>query len=87
MSPELESEQLLSRTEIASFFREFADGLDGEKPITISIGGQKVRMDPPEKLEFDIEVEDESKRFRRGERSLEIELEWRMQSGDRPIQG
>ena len=87
MSPELETERVLSRSEIATVFREFADGLDGSGPITISIGGRSVTVAPPERLTFDVEVEDESRRLRRGERTVEFELEWKKTDGDEPIEG
>lgn len=85
MSPEVETRRTVHRREIAGFLREFADGLDGTDPVTLSIGDRRVTIDPPERLAFDVEIEDERRRFRRGERSMEFELSWRKTGGDRPI--
>lgn len=86
MSPEVESKGIVDRKQIATFFHQLADGMEGQEPIRVSIEGRPVTIDPPERLEFDVELEDESKRFRRGERSMEIELSWKQTSGDRPLQ-
>ena len=87
MSPEVETKQIVERQKIARFLHQLADGMEGSGPIQLSIEGRPISIDPPEKLEFDVEIEDESKRFRRGERSLEMELSWKQTSGDRPLQG
>ena len=87
MSPEVETKQIVERQKIARFLHQLADGMEGSGPVRLSIEGRPVTIDPPERLEFDVEIEDESKRFRRGERSLEIELSWKRTSGDRPLQG
>lgn len=87
MSPEVETKQVVDRADVARFFHQLADGMGGSGPIQVSIEGRPITIDPPERLEFDVEVEDESKRLRRGKRSVEIELSWKQTSGDRPLQG
>jgi amphi-Trp domain-containing protein len=77
----------VDRRKIATFLHQLADGMDGSGPIRLSIEGRPITIDPPERLEFDVELEDESKRFRRGERSLDIELTWKRTGDDRPLQG
>lgn len=87
MSPEVETKQIVERQQIARFLHQLADGMEGSEPVRLSIEGRPVTIDPPEKLEFDVEIEDEPRRLRRGKRSLEIELAWKQTDGDRPLQG
>lgn len=85
MSEEYETERELSREEIADIFENFAEELRGDGEITLAVGGERVRIDPPSPCEFEVEVEEESHRVRSAERSVEFELEWTRQSGERDL--
>ena len=81
---ELEFERDRSRDELADFFEEFAEGLRGDDSLTIEVGERMVTVSPPESVEFEIEVEDESEDDG-VERSLEFELEWMRGEDERPL--
>ena len=72
---ELEYESALSRSAIADYLERFAEGLRDGGQIELTIGGEVVTVDPPETLEFELEVEDEPEDDG-VERSVEFELEW-----------
>ena len=82
---EYETERELSREEIADIFESFANGLRGGEEITLAVGGERVRIDPADPCEFEVEVEEESSRIGSAERSVEFELEWKRQSSERDL--
>jgi len=72
-----ESEEMKSRTGIASYFRRLADKFGGGDPVPVD-EEETVTVDPPEQSELEVEVEREG-----DETSLEIEVEW--EEGDDDI--
>ncbi|MHC3438419.1 amphi-Trp domain-containing protein [Natrialbaceae archaeon A-gly3] len=72
---ELEYERDLSREEIADYLERFADGLRDGDEIELTVGGETTAVNPPETVEFELEVEDEPEDDG-VERSVEFELEW-----------
>jgi amphi-Trp domain-containing protein len=85
MSEEYETERSLDRDGIADIFESFADGLRGDGEITLAVGGEHVRLDPPETCEFEVEVEEESSRLGAAERSVEFEIEWDRRDAERDL--
>ncbi|WP_290819162.1 amphi-Trp domain-containing protein [Halovivax sp.] len=72
---ELERERDMSRDEIAEVLETFAGNLRGSDPIEVELGDRVVAIDPPETVEFELEIEDEPDGDA-VERSVEFELEW-----------
>jgi amphi-Trp domain-containing protein len=75
---ELETEAEMTRTEIATYLREFADQLDGEGEVALELGGQQVSMTPSGPITFKMEGEsDWSEGDAEAKQSIEFELVWR----------
>ncbi|WP_049902825.1 amphi-Trp domain-containing protein [Halococcus agarilyticus] len=85
MSEEYETERSLDRDEIADVFESFAGELRGDGEVTLAVGGEHVRINPPETCEFEVEVEEESSRFGAAERSIGFEIEWNRQDAERNL--
>lgn len=83
MSEEYETERTLDRDEIADIFESFADELRGDGELTLAVGGEHVRIDPPQTCEFEAEVGEEGgSGFGAAERSVEFEIEWDKQNDE-----
>lgn len=65
-----ETEEKLSRNEIAERLRAIADGVESGS-VKLSSGQDSIEVSPAETSEFEVKVERED-----GEISLEMELEW-----------
>ena len=72
---ELEYEAILTRDEIAEHLEAFAEQLRGTDEIEFDVGGRATTINPPERVEFEVELEDEPEDDG-VERSIEFELEW-----------
>lgn len=73
-----ETELRRSRGEVADYLRTVADKLDGDGPVTLTAGDESVTVDPPESVDFEVKAERETDAGGgAGERSIELELEWR----------
>ena len=64
-------EKKLSRKDIAEHLDQISEKLRKGEPITFN-SGEEVELNPSERPEFEIKVEEESG----GEKSLELEIEW-----------
>ncbi|PSQ51058.1 hypothetical protein BRD12_03890 [Halobacteriales archaeon SW_12_67_38] len=53
--------------------------------MTLAVGGEHVRIDPPETCEFEVKVEEEAARFGAAERSVEFEIEWDRRDAERNL--
>jgi amphi-Trp domain-containing protein len=62
MSAEYETERSLDRDVIADVFESFADELRGDDELTLAVGSEYVRINPPESCEFEVEVEEKTAR-------------------------
>jgi amphi-Trp domain-containing protein len=71
-----ESESHQTRGEVADYLRAVADALEAGGELTLSAGGQSISVDPPNRIEFEVEVEREGPAGGSGELSVEFELEW-----------
>ena len=83
---ELEYEAELTREAIADHLEAFAGTLRGGGSVEFDVGGRTVVVDPPERLEFEVEIEDEPESGG-VERSIEFELEWMRRAEEEPIPG
>ena len=83
---ELEYESDQTRDQIADQLETFANNLRGDGPFEIDVGGTMVSVNPPETVEFEIEVEDEGEIIGDDvERSVEFELEWMAQEDEEEL--
>lgn len=71
-----ESEQDLSRADVATYLRTLADELDGSGELDFSSGEEPVTIQVPDHVEFEVELERESNDRGSSEISLELEMEW-----------
>lgn len=83
---EIESEGDRTRDEIADQLETFANNLRGDGPVELEVGGTTVTVNPPETVEFEVEVEDEGEVIGDDvERSVEFELEWMAQEDEEEL--
>jgi amphi-Trp domain-containing protein len=74
---ELETEAEKTRSEIASYLREFATQLDTDGDVSLELGGQQVRLNPTNPVTFKLEGEsDWSEGETEAKQSIEFELVW-----------
>jgi amphi-Trp domain-containing protein len=69
------SEERHSRTDVSVFLRQLADKVETGQVI-LSAGQESITLDIPANLILEIQVEDEDKRSKGIQHSLEIELKW-----------
>lgn len=76
-------ERDMDRAEVASYLRTVADRLESGEEFTLGSGDDSVTLDPPGRIEFEVEVERESSVLGRGgEIEVEFELEWDEREAD-----
>lgn len=85
---ELDIEKETSRAEIASYLREFSQELDGSdgpihvedatgETVTIIVDGESATINPPDSMQFRVQVETESSLLDRGtDRGVTFALGW-----------
>lgn len=78
------SKEPKSRTDISTFLREIADRMDGGQ-VVLRRGADEVVLDLPAQMVLELKVEDEHKRRKGIQHSLEIELKW--YDGDQSLGG
>jgi len=71
-----ESEQRMSRDQIASYLQTVVDKLNSGEPVTLQAGGDSVTLDPPAQPTFEVKAEREGPTNGPKELSIEFELEW-----------
>jgi amphi-Trp domain-containing protein len=69
------SEERRSRVEVAEFLRQLGDKI-GEGQVVLRAGQEEISLALPYNLVLEIQVEDEDKKSRGIQHSLEIELKW-----------
>jgi amphi-Trp domain-containing protein len=69
------SEERKSRAEVGEFLRQIAEKLEGGQVI-LKQGGQELVLDIPANLVLEVQVEDEDKKSKGMQHSLEIEVKW-----------
>ena len=75
--PDRDLERTYSRAQFVAKLRRLADALDGGRPFTIQVAGERLRI--PADAVFNIEHEREA-----GEEELEFQLRWRTAAADPP---
>jgi amphi-Trp domain-containing protein len=69
------SQERKSRQEVADFFHQIADKVAGGE-VVIRRGQEELMLDIPKNLVLEVQVEDEDKKSKGVQHSLEIELKW-----------
>lgn len=69
------SEERHSRANVSAFLRQLADKVEAGQVI-LTAGQETITLDIPANLILEIQVEDEDKRSKGIQHSLEIELKW-----------
>lgn len=67
-------EEMRDRSSIAAFLRQFADKLEANE-VTLKQGKQNLKLDIPDYVEFEVEVEKEIGK-KKTTIEMEIELKW-----------
>lgn len=73
--PEIETQAVQSRTEVAEYLRTLAEQLEGDDEVHLELGGQSVTVHPTEPLVLKLEGEWDPT-GEAGTESIEIELVW-----------
>ena len=69
------SEQRMNRDEASTFLRQLADKLaDGR--VVLRQGQEEMELQLPHDLVFEVQVEDEDKKTKGVQHSLEVEIKW-----------
>jgi amphi-Trp domain-containing protein len=69
------SEERKSRPEVTAFLRELAEKIDSGQVI-LRQGEEQITLEIPQNLILEIQVEDEDKKRKGIQHSLEIEIAW-----------
>ncbi|MFC7227530.1 amphi-Trp domain-containing protein [Salinirubellus salinus] len=77
------SESDQSREEIAAYLRKVADNLERGDAITLKAGSESVTLNPPARPTFEVKAEREGPAGNMTERSIEFEIEWDENDGER----
>ena len=69
------SEERMTRSNVAAFLQQLADKI-GEGQVVLRQGQQEITLDLPHNLVLEIQVEDEDKKKKGIQHSLEVEIKW-----------
>jgi amphi-Trp domain-containing protein len=69
------SEEKKSRSEVAAFLHQLADKV-GEGQVVLRQGQQEIKLELAHNLILEIQVEDEDKKRKGIQHSLEVEIKW-----------
>jgi amphi-Trp domain-containing protein len=69
------SEEKKNRSEVSAFLHQLADKI-GEGQVILRQGQEELSLDMPHNLVLEIQVEDEDKKRKGIQHSLELEIKW-----------
>jgi amphi-Trp domain-containing protein len=69
------SEERKNRSAVSSFLHQLADKIDAGQ-VVLRQGQEGITLDLPQNLILEIQVEDEDKRSKGIQHSLEVEIKW-----------
>jgi len=69
------SEEQKNRSEVSAFLHEIADKIEKGR-VVLRQAGEEITLEMPHHLILEIEVEDEDKKNKGIQHSLEIEIKW-----------
>lgn len=69
------SEERMNRSNVAAFLQQLADKI-GEGQVVLRQGQQEITLDWSQNLILEVRVEDEDKKSKGIQHSLEVEIKW-----------
>ena len=69
------SEERMNRSDVSAFLHQLADKL-AEGDIVLRQGGEEISVALPHNLVLEVQVEDEDKKAKGVQHSLELEIKW-----------
>jgi len=69
------SEERMKRSEVSEFLTQLADKISAGQ-VVLRQGGEEITLQLPQNLVLEIQVEDEDKKSKGVQHSLEIEIKW-----------
>jgi amphi-Trp domain-containing protein len=69
------SEERKNRSEVSEFFHQIADKIE-EGRVVLRQGGEEITLELPYNLILEVQVEDEDKKGKGIQHSLELEIKW-----------
>jgi len=69
------SEERKNRTDVSAFLRQLADKIENGR-VTLRQGQEELVLEIPQNLILEIQVEDEDKKRKGIQHSLEVEIKW-----------
>ena len=69
------SEEKKARADVSAFLHQLAEKL-GEGEVILRQGGEEITLVLPQQLVLEIQVEDENKKHKGIQHSLEVEIKW-----------
>ena len=69
------SEEKMTRANVSAFLHQLADKL-AEGNVILRQGGEEINLEMPHNLILEIQVEDEDKKRKGTQHSLEVEIKW-----------
>ena len=69
------SEERMNRSDVSAFLHQLADKL-AEGNIVLRQGGEEISLALPHNLVLEVQVEDEDKKAKGVQHSLELEIKW-----------
>ena len=69
------SEERMNRSEVSAFLHQLADKLS-EGEVVLRQGQEGIKLQLPERLILEVQVEDEDKKVKGIQHSLEVEIKW-----------
>lgn len=79
MAEQTTSDDTLDRETAADRLNDIASELRSGEDIRVRVGNKSVKLDPPENINYRIEVTEKRKRFRGSRETVRIELDWKPQ--------
>lgn len=79
MAEQTTSDDTLEREAAADRLNDLASELRSGEGVRVRVGNKNVTLDPPETVNYRIEVIEKRKRFRGSRETIRIELDWKPQ--------
>jgi amphi-Trp domain-containing protein len=77
MAEQTTSNDTLEREAAADRLNDLASALRSGEDVRVRVGNKNVTLDPPEKINYRIEVIEKRKRFRGSRETIRLELDWK----------
>lgn len=77
MSGRITQDDRLDRAAAADRLNNLAGSLRSEGPADVEVGNKVVELNPPEHVNYSIDVVETKRRFRGNRESIRIELSWK----------